>query len=94
MTNFDFCRVCRVPRYVEGFKTYRNYIEAGWVKEEFTRWDNTGDFYIRVEWQCPDCRKKEVDAEKRKDEEWQKLRKRSMENDPTLYERIMKERAS
>lgn len=93
MTEYSFCRECKVPRYVVDF-TEIDYAKAGWVKEMFRRVDASGIFFERLEHLCPDCRQKEIDEEKRREEEWKKLYKASMENDPTLYQKIMRERAS
>lgn len=88
MTDYDFCRVCKVPRYVEGDYNSNDYLAMGWIRETFEREDVNGEFSFRVEWLCPDCRKKELDEERKHEEEWQKLRKASLSNDPALYERL------
>lgn len=59
MTSFDYCRVCGVQRYVEGWVDHLLYLEAGWVREQYRREDASGIFYERTEWLCPDCYEKE-----------------------------------
>lgn len=93
MTDFQFCRICRVPRYVDGWKGVE-YIDAGWVKESFVRIDASGVFFERTEHLCPDCRQAELADERDREAARRLLIKKSMENDSELYERVMRERAS
>ncbi len=93
MPSYDFCKECKVPRYVEGWKGVE-YVTAGWIKESFVRIDVSGVFFERTEWICPDCRKSELADERDRETARQKMVEKSMENDPSLYERTMRERAS
>lgn len=69
MTSFDFCKVCRVRRWVEGWFDHVLYLEAGWVREQYRREDATGVILERTEWLCPDC----YNEEKRKEADRQAL---------------------
>ncbi len=88
MTEYTFCRICRVPRYVEGFTLQAAYLEIGWVKELFQRIDNTGEFFIRVEWLCPDCRQAELADERDRETARRMMIEKSNANHPSLYERF------
>lgn len=96
MTEYTFCRVCRVPRYVESEPPWKpvEYVTAGWVKESFVRIDASGIFFERTEWLCPDCRQAELADERDREVARQMMIAKSMENDPALYETTMRERAS
>ncbi len=94
MTDFQFCKSCRVPRFVEGFAYQEEYLDAGWVKEVFKRHSKTGVLFERIEWLCPDCRQAELADERDREAARQQMIQKSKENDPALYEKTMKERAS
>ncbi len=67
----------------------------GWIKEVFRRFNTIDeDFFIHIEHLCPDCSRKEIAADRKHEEERQALIEASRRNDPALYERVMRERAS
>jgi hypothetical protein len=55
MSSFDFCRVCGVQRYVDGWTKPEQYIANGWVREIRTREDYNGVFEKRTQWLCIGC---------------------------------------
>ncbi len=96
MPSYDFCKNpnCGVQRHVEGF-TEADYFKMGWIKEVFRRFNTPDeDFFIRIEYLCPDCSQKEIAEDRRREAEGKALLEASRRNDPTLYERTMRERAS
>jgi hypothetical protein len=71
MPDYQFCRKCDVQRYVDGWITEADYLEAGWRKELEQHITSAGIEFERIQWTCPDC----LDLERANEIAWEEERK-------------------